>query len=166
MFCTVPPDVYLFLLNTWSVLIQSKALHVFEFKMRHEAPTLQGELKSHPFGFPPLRLATELKSRQSDFPDVTSGAYVIEVISQTPAATWVSPQHLRTAGALVARWTSNRDGVTSTTCVFTGRLKGLRICSSAWIIWSEFDFTASSNIRDTFFTWLRSVMKLVTWENR
>ncbi|TMS21858.1 Serine protease HTRA1B [Larimichthys crocea] len=30
-------------------------------------------------------LAKELKERQSDFPDVTSGAYVIEVISQTPA---------------------------------------------------------------------------------
>lgn len=31
------------------------------------------------------QLAKELKERQSDFPDVTSGAYVIEVISQTPA---------------------------------------------------------------------------------
>ncbi|XP_051272992.1 serine protease HTRA1B [Dicentrarchus labrax] len=30
-------------------------------------------------------LAKELKERQSDFPDVTSGAYVIEVISRTPA---------------------------------------------------------------------------------
>ncbi|XP_035468042.1 serine protease HTRA1B [Scophthalmus maximus] len=30
-------------------------------------------------------LASELKERQSDFPDVTSGAYVIEVISRTPA---------------------------------------------------------------------------------
>ncbi|XP_017295528.1 serine protease HTRA1B isoform X2 [Kryptolebias marmoratus] len=30
-------------------------------------------------------LANELKERQSDFPDVTSGAYVIEVISRTPA---------------------------------------------------------------------------------
>uniref|UniRef100_A0A673CGE2 HtrA serine peptidase 1b n=1 Tax=Sphaeramia orbicularis TaxID=375764 RepID=A0A673CGE2_9TELE len=28
---------------------------------------------------------TELKERQSDFPDVTSGAYVIEVMSRTPA---------------------------------------------------------------------------------
>lgn len=32
-----------------------------------------------------LSLAKELKERQSDFPDVTSGAYVIEVISRTPA---------------------------------------------------------------------------------
>ncbi|KAF3854045.1 hypothetical protein F7725_014733 [Dissostichus mawsoni] len=32
-------------------------------------------------------LAKELKARQSDFPDVTSGAYVIEVISRTPAET-------------------------------------------------------------------------------
>lgn len=30
-------------------------------------------------------LAKELKERQSDFPDVTSGAYVIEVIPKTPA---------------------------------------------------------------------------------
>uniref|UniRef100_A0A673CAU4 HtrA serine peptidase 1b n=1 Tax=Sphaeramia orbicularis TaxID=375764 RepID=A0A673CAU4_9TELE len=30
-------------------------------------------------------LAKELKERQSDFPDVTSGAYVIEVMSRTPA---------------------------------------------------------------------------------
>ncbi|XP_061611348.1 serine protease HTRA1B-like isoform X2 [Phyllopteryx taeniolatus] len=30
-------------------------------------------------------LAKELKGRQSDFPDVTSGAYVIEVLSRTPA---------------------------------------------------------------------------------
>ncbi|KAL7869955.1 hypothetical protein AOLI_G00139430 [Acnodon oligacanthus] len=30
-------------------------------------------------------LAKELKDRQSDFPDVTSGAYVIEVIPKTPA---------------------------------------------------------------------------------
>lgn len=36
------------------------------------------------------RLAKELKERQSDFPDVTSGAYVIEVISRTPAETWVT----------------------------------------------------------------------------
>lgn len=36
-----------------------------------------------------LRLAKELKERQSDFPDVTSGAYVIEVISRTPAEAWV-----------------------------------------------------------------------------
>lgn len=35
----------------------------------------------------PLSLAKELKERQSDFPDVTSGAYVIEVISRTPAET-------------------------------------------------------------------------------
>lgn len=34
-----------------------------------------------------IRLAKELKERQSDFPDVTSGAYVIEVISRTPAET-------------------------------------------------------------------------------
>ncbi|CAL8383175.1 serine protease HTRA1B isoform X1 [Gadus morhua] len=34
-----------------------------------------------------LMLAKELKDRQSDFPDVTSGAYVIEVISRTPAET-------------------------------------------------------------------------------
>ncbi|XP_078135563.1 serine protease HTRA1B [Sander vitreus] len=32
-------------------------------------------------------LAKELKERQPDFPDVTSGAYVIEVISRTPAET-------------------------------------------------------------------------------
>lgn len=32
-------------------------------------------------------LATELQERQPDFPDVTSGAYVIEVISRTPAET-------------------------------------------------------------------------------
>lgn len=31
------------------------------------------------------RLAKELKERHSDFPDVASGAYVIEVISRTPA---------------------------------------------------------------------------------
>nr|XP_057922452.1 serine protease HTRA1B isoform X2 [Doryrhamphus excisus] len=30
-------------------------------------------------------LAKELKDRQSDFPDVTSGAYVMEVLSRTPA---------------------------------------------------------------------------------
>ncbi|KAM6897951.1 LOW QUALITY PROTEIN: serine protease HTRA1B [Lycodopsis pacificus] len=30
-------------------------------------------------------LAKELKERQSDFPDLTSGAYVLEVISRTPA---------------------------------------------------------------------------------
>ncbi|XP_077406132.1 serine protease HTRA1B-like isoform X3 [Vanacampus margaritifer] len=30
-------------------------------------------------------LAKDLKDRQSDFPDVTSGAYVIEVLSRTPA---------------------------------------------------------------------------------
>lgn len=30
-------------------------------------------------------LAKELKEKQSDFPDVTSGAYVIEVIPKTPA---------------------------------------------------------------------------------
>uniref|UniRef100_A0A3B4ZU75 HtrA serine peptidase 1 n=1 Tax=Stegastes partitus TaxID=144197 RepID=A0A3B4ZU75_9TELE len=43
--------------------------------------------KSSYFGcfFSHLRLAKELKERQSDFPDVTSGAYVIEVISRTPA---------------------------------------------------------------------------------
>ncbi|CAL8284932.1 unnamed protein product [Merluccius merluccius] len=32
-------------------------------------------------------LAKELKERQWDFPDITSGAYVIEVISHTPAET-------------------------------------------------------------------------------
>lgn len=36
-----------------------------------------------------LRLAKELKAQQPDFPDVTSGAYVIEVISRTPAEAWV-----------------------------------------------------------------------------
>lgn len=40
------------------------------------------------------RLAKELKDRQSDFPDVTSGAYVIEVIPKTPAEVWVA--HHRT----------------------------------------------------------------------
>lgn len=33
----------------------------------------------------PHRLAAELKERQKDFPDVTSGAYVLEVIDKTPA---------------------------------------------------------------------------------
>lgn len=32
-----------------------------------------------------ISLAKELKEKQSDFPDVTSGVYVIEVISRTPA---------------------------------------------------------------------------------
>lgn len=35
------------------------------------------------------RLAKELKSRHRDFPDITSGAYVMEVIAKTPAAVWV-----------------------------------------------------------------------------
>ncbi|XP_061896348.1 serine protease HTRA1B-like, partial [Entelurus aequoreus] len=30
-------------------------------------------------------IAKELKERQSDFPDVTSGAYIIEVLSRSPA---------------------------------------------------------------------------------
>lgn len=37
------------------------------------------------FPLPLISLAKELKERQSDFPDVTSGVYVIEVISRTPA---------------------------------------------------------------------------------
>lgn len=37
-------------------------------------------------GLPPSK-AKELKERHSDFPDVTSGAYIIEVISDTPAET-------------------------------------------------------------------------------
>lgn len=36
--------------------------------------------------FPPTRLAKELKTRHRDFPDITSGAYVMEVIAKTPAA--------------------------------------------------------------------------------
>lgn len=36
------------------------------------------------------RLSKELKGRLRDFPDITSGAYVIEVISKTPAAAWVT----------------------------------------------------------------------------
>lgn len=35
-------------------------------------------------------LAKELKGRTADFPDVTSGAYVIEVIPKTPAEAWVA----------------------------------------------------------------------------
>lgn len=33
-----------------------------------------------------IRLAKELKTRLRDFPDITSGAYVMEVIAKTPAA--------------------------------------------------------------------------------
>lgn len=33
------------------------------------------------------RLAKELKTQHLDFPDITSGAYVMEVIAKTPAAT-------------------------------------------------------------------------------
>lgn len=72
--------------------------------MSHNASSLQVQLKSGQcvveiqyktswfgsFLLPPLRLAKELKERQSDFPDVTSGAYVIEVISLAPAQMWVS----------------------------------------------------------------------------
>lgn len=32
------------------------------------------------------RLAKELKTQHRDFPDITSGAYVMEVIAKTPAA--------------------------------------------------------------------------------
>lgn len=32
------------------------------------------------------RLAKELKAQHRDFPDITSGAYVMEVIAKTPAA--------------------------------------------------------------------------------
>ena len=39
---------------------------------------------SVPFSF--SRLAKELKTRHRDFPDITSGAYVMEVIAKTPAA--------------------------------------------------------------------------------
>lgn len=35
--------------------------------------------------FSTSRLAKELKTQHLDFPDVTSGAYVMEVIAQTPA---------------------------------------------------------------------------------
>ncbi|XP_036402683.1 serine protease HTRA1B-like [Megalops cyprinoides] len=38
-------------------------------------------------------LAKELKGRQKDFPDITSGAYVMEVISKTPAATGGLKEH-------------------------------------------------------------------------
>lgn len=41
------------------------------------------------------RLAKELKQRKNDFPDVTSGAYVIEVIPKTPAEVWVA-HHMQT----------------------------------------------------------------------
>lgn len=37
----------------------------------------------HLIGFPSK--AKELKDRHKDFPDVTSGAYIIEVIHDTPA---------------------------------------------------------------------------------
>uniref|UniRef100_A0AAQ5XAN0 HtrA serine peptidase 1 n=1 Tax=Amphiprion ocellaris TaxID=80972 RepID=A0AAQ5XAN0_AMPOC len=43
------------------------------------------QAKGSPAVWTKSRLAQELKERQSDFPDVTSGAYVIEVISRTPA---------------------------------------------------------------------------------
>lgn len=32
------------------------------------------------------RLAKELKAQHRDFPDITSGAYIMEVIAKTPAA--------------------------------------------------------------------------------
>ncbi|KAJ8391789.1 hypothetical protein AAFF_G00085610 [Aldrovandia affinis] len=38
-------------------------------------------------------LAKELKGRQKDFPDVTSGAYIIEVLPKTPAAAGGLKQH-------------------------------------------------------------------------
>lgn len=38
-------------------------------------------------------LAKELKGRQRDFPDITSGAYVMEVISKTPAAVGGLKEH-------------------------------------------------------------------------
>ncbi|XP_063047774.1 serine protease HTRA1A [Engraulis encrasicolus] len=38
-------------------------------------------------------LAKELKGRQRDFPDITSGAYVMEVISRTPAAVGGLKEH-------------------------------------------------------------------------
>ncbi|XP_048865355.1 serine protease HTRA1B-like [Brienomyrus brachyistius] len=38
-------------------------------------------------------LAVELKARQKDFPDVTSGAYIIEVIPKTPAAAGGLKEH-------------------------------------------------------------------------
>lgn len=75
-------------------------LDLLEFKMSHSASSLQAESKSrlvcrtvstkpHVFDcfsfLSSVRLAKDLKERQSDFPDVTSGAYVIEVISRTPA---------------------------------------------------------------------------------
>lgn len=37
------------------------------------------------FTFSPSSLAKELKTQQRDFPDITSGAYVMEVIAKTPA---------------------------------------------------------------------------------
>ncbi|MGH0156520.1 UNVERIFIED_CONTAM: hypothetical protein FKN15_031712 [Acipenser sinensis] len=39
------------------------------------------------------RLARELKQQHKDFPDVTSGAYVIEVIAKTPAAAGGMKEH-------------------------------------------------------------------------
>ncbi|KAL4640968.1 serine protease HTRA1 isoform X1 [Arapaima gigas] len=57
-------------------------------------------------------LAKELKARQRDFPDVTSGAYVIEVIPKTPAAAGglkehdviisINGQHISSAGDVSA----------------------------------------------------------------
>lgn len=43
-----------------------------------------GHLAS-PGAFPPDSKAKELKDRHRDFPDVLSGAYIIEVIPDTPA---------------------------------------------------------------------------------
>lgn len=58
--------------------------------------------------------------------------------------------------------------VKSTSCIFTSRLKDLRVCNSAFIIWSEIDFHVSKDTSGTFFTPLssHSVMQLVTYENQ
>lgn len=48
--------------------------------------TLPLEVKKTALPFSTCRLAKELKTRHRDFPDITSGAYIMEVISKTPAA--------------------------------------------------------------------------------
>ena len=44
-----------------------------------------GPLLLNAGAFPPNSKAKELKDRHRDFPDVLSGAYIIEVIPDTPA---------------------------------------------------------------------------------
>ena len=88
------------LLKAWVSPLIRALPHTLGFKVSHDVSPLPAELKSDWCGhlvqnlmfglFFSIRLAKELKERQSDFPDVTSGAYVIEVISRTPAETWVT----------------------------------------------------------------------------